>query len=777
MTNSTDRLSAECSADSRHVSARRTPRRLWLSMAVASSSLALMVAVKPAFAQTKPDASSSTATADGSRQSEDGDRDNDILVTAQKRSESIREVPVSVSVISGSKLEGQGATGIVDYAAYVPGLNIESLGTPGQVSITLRGVPPLGSSASVGTYVDDSPLGTSSLYGRGSEFSLDLFPYDIDRVEILRGPQGTLYGASTVGGLLKYALRKPDLSETEIRAGGEVFGIVGAAKAGWSVRGSANLPIVSDTLAVRGSYFRTRTPGFIDNPQTGVRDENALQQSGGRVALRWRPVANFTADLSAMWQTITARNDSVVSLDPITMRPRFGDLTDAHVLDRTFSKDLAFYGATLTWDAGWATLTSASSYAKTKTGQGEDTTLLYEPLLPILTGGAITTGRTRGTLDLDLEKFTQEVRLAGPSGKTIEWLIGGFYTYEKSRNLQADRLFTVSGTEVPGFSPLGAASLPSTYREVAIFGDVTYRFTDRFDVSGGLRWARNTQRFHQISSGLLNGGVVDLSGRSAESVFNYSFSPRFKVNRDVMIYSRIASGYRPGGPNVVVPGVPPAVDADTLVNYEVGLKSEFFHRRVLFDVAIFHIDWKNIQITDGNGLVSWLANGGRAKSQGIELTTSYTPVRGLRIGVNGAYTDAELKDDVPALGGRAGDDLPQVPHWNASATIDYEATFGRGWLARVGAGYRRVGSSFTSFPDRDNQLPLDGYGAADLNMSLSNSRWTLRVFAKNLFDARPYIAKTLLREVDLTGGQGQPLVVKAAVLQPRTIGVSFDVTF
>ena len=178
----------------------------------------------------------------------------------------------------------------------------------------------------------------------------------------------------------------------------------------------------------------------------------------------------------------------------------------------------------------------------------------------------------------------------------------------------------------------------------------------------GLRWARNEQKFTQASDGVLTyalGVTPFVGGESSESVTTYMLSPRFHVNEDVMIYARVASGYRPGGPNVALPGVPASRDSDTLVNYEIGLKSQSTDRRFLLDLAVFHIDWRDIQLTvAGAAGSSFGINGGKAQSQGVELATSYSPVRGLRLGLNSAYTDATLSEDVPQLAGVSGDQLP-----------------------------------------------------------------------------------------------------------------------
>ncbi len=193
---------------------------------------------------------------------------DEIVVTAQKRSESVQDVPVSVSAFAEQQLTRVHATQLQDYAAYMPGINISNGGSPGQTSITLRGIAPVGPGSVVGTYVDDTPLGASSNYARATSFALDLMPYDIERVEVLRGPQGTLYGAGSMGGLLKYVLKEPNTDALEFRVGVEGSDVSGADDLGWGARAAVNVPL-SDSVAVRASYFQQNTPGYIDNVYTG----------------------------------------------------------------------------------------------------------------------------------------------------------------------------------------------------------------------------------------------------------------------------------------------------------------------------------------------------------------------------------------------------------------------------------------------------------------------------------------------------------------------------
>jgi outer membrane receptor protein involved in Fe transport len=707
----------------------------------------------------------------------------EVVVTARKRAESIQDVPAAISVIQGGKLEELSATGLADYAAYVPGLNIDTAGTPGQMRLTLRGMAPITSTTMVGSYIDDAPLGSSAGWARAKDFSLDLFPYEIQQVEVLRGPQGTLYGANTMGGLLKYVTRTPDLHRFEGRVGGETFAVEGASDQGWGARAGASVPLIEGKLAVRGSYYKQHTPGYIDNGVTGKKNENELEQQGARLSALWQVSDDLAIKLSAMQQDIDSANNAVMALDRLSQRPFHGDLSSDHARPEAFEQKLRYYTASLNWDLGWAEFISATSYANTRTRQLSDSTPSVGPLLPLVTtilpqytnGVVVPPGLSDFILDLKLDKITQEFRLTSPAGDTLEWMLGAFYTDEDSSMHQWVTALDMSGAPIPGLSPMVDAHNPTTYREYALFSNVTYHFSDTFDVTAGLRWARNTQEFKQIADGalvVLSNGVGTVPGESSENVVTYLLSPRWRLNDASMIYGRVATGYRPGGPNTALPGIPRQVDSDSIVSYEAGIKTELLERRASLELAVFYIDWKDIQVGAMHGQWSYLTNGGKAKSQGVEFTTSYSPLDGLRLAFNTAYTQAELKDDIAAQSGVAGDPLPFTPEWSGSFTADYEFPLFSSWTARFGGGYRYVGARNVSFPANPVFIRTPSYEVVDLTAGLTNERWGIRLYAKNLTDERAYVTPGMVLDPD-----NQPLQIASSILQPRAVGLGFDVKF
>ncbi|HVK52506.1 MAG TPA: TonB-dependent receptor [Pseudoxanthomonas sp.] len=694
-----------------------------------------------------------------------------IVVSAQKRSEDVQKVPVSVSVVGGEQLEQMHATQLSDYVGYAAGVQMVTAGTPGTGQIAVRGITSLGTNSTVSTYIDETPLGSSTFFAAAVNNVLDLLPYDVESFQIFRGPQGTLWGAGAFGGVAQYVTRKPELDYTSFRAGTDVFAIDGSHQTGYGVRASANLPLVANRLAASISVAKQYTPGYIDNVTTFERDQNAFTQTAGRLAVRWEPSDTVAVDLSAIKQKSEADNLGYVSVEPQTLKPVYGVTRNDNYTDEYDNRELEYLSGTVTWDVGFADFVSATSYSQTDYDANTDLTATFGPAIPLFTGGAVTDGRSSFLSHLKLYKTTQEFRLASKPSDTFEWIVGGFYTHENSRNYQQITAQFPDSSSIPGLDPLADAELPSTYQETAVFGSVTWKINERFDLSGGVRQARNEQDFAQIIAGALSPPGV-MTGESKEDVTTWSLGARWFATDNTMVYARAATGYQPGGPNAAIPGVPTQVDSSTLTNYELGIKSTLLDRRLTFDLAAFNIEWEDLQIrTSANG-ISYLVNGGKARSRGVELSATYLPAAGLRLGINGAYTDAELTEDVPSIGGLNGDSLPFAPKWSGSVTADYLFPSSGEWSTRVGGGVRYTGERRTAVDHDPSGQPLDDYTALDLNADIANDRWTFRIFVKNLTNENVFV--NAVPQASALGGLS---TVRAVSLQPRMIGVGVDVKF
>jgi outer membrane receptor protein involved in Fe transport len=746
-------------------------------------------------------ASSAAMAADGAAAAESPTTVDELIVTADKRAQSLQVVPASVSAVSGEKLQELGVGQLSDLTALLPGFNISDLGSPGQTIVTLRGIAPLGSGAVVGTYIDDTPLGSSGAYARATIFALDLMPYDVERFEVLRGPQGTLYGASTMGGLIKYVMRNADPKEIDVRLGAETSVINEAGSPGYGLRGAVNVPIVEDKLALRGSVFNSYDPGYIDNlfpagPRGGqtAEDTNTVHQWGGRVAATWLPIPNLEIQAQAMWQRTKTGDNSQVFLGNLGFQtvgsganafsivrgdPVLGELTQSHTFLQPFTKNIDYYSATVNWDAGPVQVVSATSYSRTHTRQFQDATDAFG-VYPTFFGYPAGIGYF--DLNLDLDKFTQEFRISSPADQRLAWILGAFYTREDSDNSQLAIVLDQNAQVIPDpvFDPFFAvAALPSTYREYAVFGDLTFNVTEQFDITGGLRYAKNDQDFAQISDGFILGGFTSIEGESSEDVLTWMVNARYRFTPDIMAYARVASGYRPGGPNVQFVGanLAPTFDADTLISYEAGVRATFWDGKAVLNATAFNIDWENIQIGIANAdqTVSGLGNGGKAFSRGFEVEGVVQPIAGLRLGFNLAYTKAELTENLNDPNSSQfvlNTQLPEVPEWTGAIIADYGWEVGDGWQLNVGGNVNFVDDSLAAAPLMAAPGgPLDvvtenpSYARLDLRAGIGRENWKFNVFARNVTDERVYREGFFRANID------------AVPLQPRTIGVSLDLDF
>lgn len=692
----------------------------------------------------------------------------EIVVTAQKRSERLRDVPASISVLRGDMLERIGATSLADYATYAPGLTVNSGGTPGKTTIVLRGISTGGGGPLVGTYLDDTPLGSSSGFARSASFQLDLLPYDLDRLEVLRGPQGTLYGASTMGGLLKYVLRQADPDKFELRMGGLTESTASTGRPTWGGRAAVNVPLIDGVLAVRASGFYQDNAGWIDNPVRGIHNENSSTQKGGRVALFWQPAPNLKFRASALLQDINSDGNAVVQLNGTTLEPTFDKYSHAARLPEPFTQRLRYYSLSGDYDAGFATLTSATSWSNSRNHGVVDESSIYVPYFQLFDPAAPSVGLADFDLDVRLHKFTQEVRLASPSGEHFEWLLGGFYTNEHVLNLQSIGAYDTQRVPVASITPFALVYWPTTFKEYAAFGNLTYKFSHRFDITGGVRVSHNKQNYFQRLDGVLFGGSTVDTAKSGANVVTWSASARFHPDNRSTVYLRAASGYRPGGPNVPLPNVPPSYKADRLVNYEVGYKASLLDGALDLDLAAFYIDWSDIQITVVAPTGSFPGNGSKATSRGFEATAGYRLTHDLRLTTNAAYTDAHLNADVPSLSGMKGDQLSGSPHWTVSAALDYAHPLDGRKTAIAGVAYRYRGSSLTSLESDPAVMRIRRQSIVDAYVGMHLGSVDARIYARNLFNDRSYTTF-----FDPDAGVSANFVP----VQPRTIGLSLDIHF
>jgi outer membrane receptor protein involved in Fe transport len=602
----------------------------------------------------------------------------------------------------------------------------------------------------------------------------------MQRIEVLRGPQGTLYGASSLGGVLKFATNLPqtDKFESRVRVGAET---VEDGDVGYSAVGMVNIPL-SETFAFRGTGYYREQGGFVDSIGTAgsdVEDDiNGAETYGGRLSALYTPSDAFSLRLTAILQNISSTASSTVESDAETLEPLYSALSQSQFVPEFTDVDYRLYNATLDFDLGFATLTSATSYSEFESPFRADFTTQFSPLLTPLIGP----NEFLNEQVTQYDKVTQELRLASPASETFEWLAGVYYTEEKGDIIQHfDAVIPGSLTPIAGLPVLGDLSLHSEYEEIAGFASGTIHFGERFDLTLGARYSENDQFATQNAVGVLAGGEVSYPrATSSEDVVTYSIAPKFEISEHASLYARAATGFRPGGPNVLPPEAPPEVptvyDSDELTSYELGLKVESSDRAYSLDIAAFHIDWTDIQLFAQVNDFGVNINGGDATSDGLEFTATAVLGEGFSVSLNGAYTDAKLEDDTPPLsGGLKGDDLPFTPEISLGLNADYAWSVGGESTAYVGGSLRYLSDQTGTYDldyrlENGRQRELPSYEVLDLQAGVDFGRYSLELYAKNVTDSD---GQTSLGAV----GTVPNGAIGTGVIRPFTVGLTLGLEF
>jgi iron complex outermembrane recepter protein len=677
---------------------------------------------------------------------------SEIIVTAEKRSERLQNVPIPVAVVSGETLLDQNISQMKDFYSMVPGVNFaqgEEGFFPGDGNITIRGINTV-----TAVLVDDVPYGSTSSNIAGIAGIPDIDPGDLDHIEILRGPQGTLYGAQSMGGLVKYVTVDPSTEGASGRLQGGFSSVYNGAELGYSYRGSINVPL-SDSLAVRGSAFTRLDPGYIDDPVLYANGLNKTETDGGRFAALWKPSDAFSLRFSAVFQ------DSHLSGSPETdIQPGLGDLEQDRIRGTGKWDTLAnVYSLVANAKLGNASLTSVTGYSYNAFVANID----YSYAVPTWTLPI------KGYVD----RYTEDLRLLLPIGSHIDWLFGVFYDYEDTRYLEGITTANPATGAVTG--TVLSLLIPDFYSEDAAYTDLTLKLTDRFDIQFGGRVSKLKQRSGTITNIPGVGTSVQPELYNSATPLTYLVTPQFKVSPDLMAYIRLASGYRPGGPNnpiAVENGAAASYKPDFTKNYELGVKGDFLNHALSFDASAYYIDWQNIQIGFALPLAeggwSYTGNGSAAKSEGVELSVEAKPLQGLTISGWVDYDDAAITK-APPPGSTAvlypGERLPNVSRFSASIAANEEFPLFAGWTGLVGGDVSYVGDRTSAINPVTGGPPITypSYAKVDLRVAAMYQDWTLSLFANNLADRRGIVG----------GGSGNYNPTAVYYIQPRTLGMFF----
>jgi len=689
----------------------------------------------------------------------------EVVVTAQKREERLQDVPVPVSVIDADGLANSNQVLIRDYFSSVPGLNLAPAAGGAQF-LSIRGIiSGQYTNPTVGIVIDDVPYGSSFAYNNIPDFDTG----DLARIEVLRGPQGTLYGASSMGGLIKYVTQDPSTAGYSGRVEVGTSNVYNGAQPGFNLRGSLNIPL-GDELAMRVSGFRRQDPGYVDDILDGRKGVNEAQANGARMSVLWRPSDALSLKVSALYQSIRSMGAPDVLTGPgyVGLQENFVPQTGGT------DRNVQAYSATLKAKLGSVDLTSLTGYNINKDTDNEDQTpgwglCCTSKLFPGVTGSVLTNREKTS-------KFTQELRASVPIGENFEWLIGAFYTHEYTYFYQ--NIWAVNQDTGAIIAQTGLFNAPATYQEYAGFTDLTYHVTDRFDIQVGGRDSHITAIKNAGYTIDPEFGAPDLEVqpalRSSANAFTYLVTPSFKIRQDLMVYARFASGYRPGGPNgVIVASIPPGYKPDKTENYELGLKGDFLDHALTTDLSVYYIDWSNIEIqlhTPPPLSAAYTSNGSGAKSQGVEASVAVRPLKGLTLTGWFAYTDAELTkafpDNSPTYG-IAGDRLPFSSRYAANFSLEQNFPLGGNATGFVGGLVSYVGNRTGLFESTAVRQYYPAYTRADLHAGFRYDSWTANVFVNNVGDERGVT----------NGGIGYVYTNGFVYIQPRTIGVNLAKSF
>ncbi len=671
----------------------------------------------------------------------------EITVTATKRRENLQDIPFGISALSTADLEKSGAESEQDYLAQVPGVHYTDAGR-GRSLVTIRGIStdglPGNLQQTVEIYVDEFPL-----TDRFSAWTTpDISTFDIERVEVLRGPQGTLFGSGAIGGALRIITSQPDA--TAFHAKVEVGGATTDGGAGSDdIKAMVNMPLIDDQLALRVVAFRTDTGGWVDNVRRNQHDVNGGYDEGGRAILQYTPT-----DALKLRATVLNERDSLDDSGRTFSFSSDGppNQWDGVIPESSISK-LSIYNFTGEYDAGFATLTSISTYEQRKSYFASD----Y--VRPPPAGFTIDPNTDQDWITHDSTKSSQEVRLTSNGKRNFEWTIGGFFLHTHQDLLQVFQY---------GDFNLETLLIPTTTIEGAAFGEATYHITPKVSVTAGARWFDNTfeQATEYTATSFYQGshGLITIHSSATTPKFSASYHP----TENVHLYATVSKGYRVGQVNFnagINPAVPNGFGPDSLWNYEVGIKANWFDNRLQTNVSVYHIDWTNIQLGRMVGPFAYTDNGGKAKSDGVEAEFVAQPIEAITLGSSLAYTDAVLTSVLPGTGLTPGAILPGSSRWSTSTYAQATARFGDNVSGYIRLSHQYVTKSYGYIVNTPYDQS-DPYSKFDLRAGIIHGRYEFIAYVDNLTNS----------DAAVTRPQDPPYDY-AYRLRPRTVGVTFRASY
>ena len=707
-----------------------------------------------------------------------------IIVTATRREQSIQDVPLSISAYDPKELTEKGIVGYDGLALETPGVVLNKASANFN-NFTARGISTNGYGAglqsTVAIYIDEVPISAN-----GNSTIIDPNLFDVERVEFLRGPQGTLFGSGSLAGAVRILNKEPELDAFDYSLVVDL-GDTDSGSLRQRYNGMVNIPLVEDKVALRLVGFHRDEEGYLDNVGTGVENSNTLVGTGGRAIL----AAQITDRLDI--KLLSAYEESKPE-DSFLTSPRFGDKKRISDRPDRFTAELVNHNLTADYQFDGAILTSSSSFTTFDQEFYVDLAGTFQQAIPF-------------ALDADGydDVFVEELRLVSTDGDRFDWVVGGFY-FDKRRHVDFNYR---SSNEF--LAQRGLTGLPNEYYarfknytdilEIAGFGELTYNISDTLSLTGGLRYGsvevQTTTESGGYQSNYLTAALVGLTGpltvfdvpagvgeKAEESGFSYKASLSYRPSSNLTAYATYATGFRNpvvnarAGQGSLVDAndiiIPQGADSDELRSYEIGLKGNWLDGNLHANVAAYYIDWSNIQVQANrvSDSVQFATNIGQAESKGIEFEVGMTPMSGLFLGVNGSFNNAEvsrLSGEEAAISGAVLGSRLAAPKFQGSAFMKYTFDFGANHEGFVNASIQHVGSYPSQFPNLPGnptvQSPTydttDSYELVNFSFGASFGDLTISAYVENAFDDDSITYVHPEQFIDSRYG----------IVRPRTIGI------
>lgn len=734
----------------------------------------------------------------------------EVIVTATKRAESLQEVGMAITAINTLELERLGATSLIDFAVRVPNLAMayEADGRFDSSSPSIRGVFGVGTT---GFYVDDTQVNSSFLPR----------VMDLERIEVLRGPQGSLYGARSMGGTIRMITNKPRLNESD----GQVHATLSTVDDGdqnWNFDGIFNFPVIEDKFAIRvtayygsnsGVFDRTYIPNWTDSggnlrvspgpafqKNENVDDE---QYWGGNLAATWIFTDNLSLDMKLMGQKVEADGLPFADNDPESViTPRFFDSEEPG------TDEWYIASATFNWEIEAGNFVSTTAWYDRETSEWEEEASFLHFLFDNVIGIPIDPLVAVLNTTEKYQNFSHETRFTSDFDGAWNFTAGVFYQdaefdHHYPRAVQTGLAAAIDEfTDFPGLGQncefgfcltdddlIFVTTTLTQTDEIALFGELSWQLNDTWSITAGGRWYDTDITAVNTADGFANSGPSSYDEKQSESGFNPKLLVQAQLNDDLNLYGSAAQGFRVGGVNGNLPsglcgdeldalGIDPSnattFDSDSLWSYELGFKSTLADNRVTLNGAVFFIDWSDVQ--QFNRLAcgfQFTANAGSAESTGFELELASAPIAGLTISAAVGYTDAKITDDGGVAGVEKGDKVQGVPDWTGTISAQYMWPAFGDWEGLVRADGNYYGKSFSANNESvgANARLRDSWSALNLRAGIVNAKWDVILFIDNVTDERASLADSRSIAAETPGRQ------RLVVTRPRTFGIEARMRF